>query len=117
MKSVADRRSALMKLAYGEYSTTWSPTVGISNPQPNVADVLNGIGLAQARGIGTPEERRDAFGKVINSGLVNTSPAWRALKMVGGGVLGRAVAGMFTNNPFMKGVGAGLGVLLAKENY
>lgn len=115
MKSIADRRNALMKLAYGEYSTTWSPTVGISNPQPTVAGVLNGIGLAQARGIGTPEERRDAFGKIVNSGLVSTSPAWRAMKMIGGGVLGRAITGMFTNNPFMKGIGAGVGAILADD--
>ena len=113
MKSLVDRRKALEKLAYGPFQTTWSPTVGVSNPPPNVSSVLDGIGVAQARGIGTPEERRDAFGKIINSGLANTSPAWSALKMVGGGILGRAITGMFTNNPFMKGLGAGIGAVAA----
>lgn len=101
-----NRIAALEKLAYG-----FSPLVGISNPGPTVGDVLNCIGVAQARGIGTPESRTDAFGRIIDSGLENTSPAGRALKMIGGGILGRAITGAFTSNPFFKGLGTGLGAL------
>ena len=90
-----------------------SPTVGISNPQPTVSDVLNCIGLAQAHGIGTQQERTDAFGKIIDSGLVDTSPAVNALRMIGGGMLGHTIAGAFTNNNFLKGLGIGLGAVSA----
>lgn len=103
----------LEKLAYGLGLGITSPTVGISNPQPTVSDVLNCIGLAQAHGIGTQQERTDAFGKIIDSGLVDTSPAMKALKMIGGGVLGNTIAGAFTNNNFVKGLGIGLGAVSA----
>jgi len=103
---------ALKKLAYD-----LSPTVGISNPQPTVGNVLEAIGLAQARGIGTPDERRDAFGRIINSGLVNSSPAGNALRMIGGGILGRAVTSLFTKSPIAKGVGSGFGAILASNKW
>lgn len=103
------RFEALEKLAQG-----FGGPVGISNPAPTVSDVLNSIGVAQARGIGTPTERRDAFGRIINSGLINTSPATQALRMVGGGLLGRAITGAFTNKPFLKGLGTGLGAVWAR---
>lgn len=114
---ISDRHMAkLEKLAfYGQ--STWSPTVGTYNPQPSVADVLNAIGVAQARGIGTPNERRDAFGRIIDSGLVNTSPAGNALRMIGGGVLGRALASAFTNNGFIRGLGTGIGAVSAINKY
>lgn len=107
----SEKHKALEKLAFG-----FTPTVGISNPPPTVGDVLNGIGVAQARGIGTSGERRDAFGRIINAGLVNTSPAGNALRMLGGGVLGRAITGAFTNNSFLKGLGTGIGALSAIRN-
>lgn len=103
-----DKHKALEKLAFG-----YVPTVGISNPPPSVGDVLNAIGVAQARDVGTPGERRDAFGRIINSGLVNTSPAGNALRMIGGGILGRAITGAFTNNSFLKGLGTGIGAVSA----
>lgn len=106
-----NKRRALEKLAFGSY-----PTVGISYPPPSVGDVLNYIGVAQARGIGTSRERRDAFGRIINSGLVNTSPAGNVLGMIGGGVLGRAITGAFTNNSFLKGLGTGVGAVSAIRN-
>ena len=111
----AERISALEKLAYG-YSPSW-PTVGISTPKPTVGDVLSAIGVAQARGIGTPEERTDAFGRIINSGLINSSPAGNALRMLGGGMLGRAITGAFTNNSFIKGLGAGFGAVSAIRKW
>lgn len=100
------RLCALEKLAYG-----FSPTVGVSNPPPTVGDVLNAIGVAQARGIGTQNERMDAFGRIINSGLINSSPAGNALRMLGGGILGRAITGAFTKNPFIRGLGTGIGAV------
>lgn len=106
-----NKRRALEKIAYGFAPTRWNPTVGYSNPPPTVSDVLSAIGVAQARGIGTSNERRDAFGRIINSGLVNTSPAENALRMLGGGVLGRAITSAFTNNSFLKGLGTGLGAV------
>jgi len=104
-------RKALEKLAYGLAPTPWNPTVGISYPPPSVGDVLNSIGIAQARDIGSQNERRDAFGRIVNSGLVNTSPAGNALRMIGGGILGRAITSAFTSNPFIKGLGTGLGAV------
>lgn len=108
--------SMLEKLAfYGQ--PMWSPTVGTYNPQPSVADVLNAIGVAQARGIGTPNERRDAFGRIIDSGLAGTSPAGNALRMLGGGILGRAITSAFTNNGFIRGLGTGIGAVSAINRY
>lgn len=111
----------LEKLAfYGQpswLSPMWSPTVGVSNPKPSVSDVLNAIGVAQARGIGTPEERRDAFGRIIDSGLVSTSPAGNALRMLGGGLLGRAITSSFTHNGFIRGLGTGIGAVSAIRKY
>lgn len=108
--------SMLEKLAfYGQ--PMWSPTVGTYNPRPSVADVLNAIGVAQARGIGTPNERRDAFGRIIDSGLAGTSPAGNALRMLGGGILGRAITGAFTNNGFIRGLGTGIGAVSAINRY
>lgn len=104
---------ALEKMAYGLTPTIFNPTVGISYPPPSVGDVLNSIGIAQSRDIGSPSERRDAFGRIVNSGLVNTSPAGNALRMIGGGILGRAITSAFTNNPFMKGLGTGIGAVSA----
>ena len=107
-------RAALEKLAYGFGGPQW-PTVGVSYPPPTVTHVLDAIGVAQARGIGTPDERRDAFGRIVNSGLVNTSPADNALRMVGGGILGRAITGAFTHNSFLKGLGTGIGAVSANR--
>lgn len=112
-----NKRRALEKIAYGIAPTPRNPTVGYSNPPPTVSDVLAAIGVAQARGIGTPDERRDAFGRIINSGLVNTSPAGNALRMLGGGVLGRAITSAFTNKPFLKGLGTGFGAVSAISKW
>ena len=113
MKTPSYRINALEKIAFGFNPTPWSPTVGYSNPPPSVGDVLNAIGVAQARGIGTQQQRTDAFGRIVNSGLVDTSPAINALRMVGGGILGRTLTGAFTSNPFLKGLGTGIGALSA----
>lgn len=91
--------------------------MGISNPPPTVGSVLDAIGVAQARGVGTPDERRDAFGRIVNSGLVNTSPAENALRMVGGGILGRALTSAFTNDGFLKGLGTGIGAVSAIKHW
>ena len=115
MKSLDDRLRALEKLAFGPYQTSWGPTVGFSNPPPTVGNVLDAIGVAQARGIGTQSERTDAFGRIINSGLANTSPAGNALRMLGGGLLGKAITGAFTNNTFLRGIGAGFGAVAASS--
>lgn len=117
MISEPTRKSCLEKLAFGFAPSTACPTVGYYNPGPTVGGVLNAIGVAQARGIGTPNERRDAFGRIINSGLVATSPADNALRMIGGGILGRAITGAFTNNSFMKGLGTGLGAVSAIKKW
>ena len=117
MGSEIKRKKALEKLAFGFFPSPSWPTVGISNPQPTVSDVLTSIGVAQARGIGTPDERRDAFGRIINSGLINTSPAANALRMLGGGILGRAITGAFTNNSFAKGLGTGIGAVAAMRKW
>jgi hypothetical protein len=113
MNASFNKFKALEKIAYGLAPTPWNPTVGFSNPPPSVGDVLSAIGVAQARGIGTPYERRDAFGRIVNSGLVDTSPAGNALRMLGGGILGRAITGAFTNNSFLKGLGTGFGAVSA----
>ena len=110
MKTKESRIRALEKIAYG-----FSPTVGISNPNPTVGSVLDYLGVAQARDVGTQKERTDAFGRIINSGLVNSSPAGNAIRMLGGGILGRSITGMFTNSPLIKGIGAGLGSLYASN--
>lgn len=115
MKSREDRLRALEKLAYGIAPTAWNPTVGFSNPKPTVGSVLDAIGVAQARGIGTQGERTDAFGRIVNSGLENTSPAGNAIRMIGGGILGRAITGAFTNNSFLRGLGAGFGAVAASN--
>ena len=112
-----NKRRALEKIAYGIAPTQWNPTVGYSNPAPTVSDVLSAIGVAQARGVGTPDDRRDAFGRIINSGLVNTSPAGNALRMIGGGILGRAITGAITGNSFLKGLGTGIGAVSAISRY
>lgn len=112
-----NKRRALEKIAYGFAPTQWNPTVGYRNPPPTVSDVLSAIGVAQARGIGTSNERRDAFGRIINSGLVNTSPAGNALRMLGGGILGRAITGAFTNNSFLKGLGTGIGAVASASKW
>ena len=108
MKIAEQRIRELEKLAYG-----FSPTVGISNPGPSVGNVLDYIGVCQAQGIGSQRERTDAFGRIINSGLVNSSPAGKAIRMIGGGLLGRAITGAFTNNKFIRGFGTGLGAVLS----
>lgn len=117
MSAYFDRRRALEKIAYGLAPTPWNPTVGYSNPAPSVGDVLSAIGVAQARDIGTLYERRDAFGRIVNSGLVNTSPAGNALRMIGGGILGRAITGAFTHNSFLKGLGTGFGAVSAINKW
>ena len=107
---------ALEKLAqFGQ--PNWSPTVGYDSRPPTVPQVLNAIGMARVQEIGTPQERRDAFGRIINSGLVSTSPAGNALRMLGGGILGRAITGAFTNNGFLKGLGTGIGAVSAIRKY
>lgn len=120
MRLTKEARSVLEKVAYGypvsqDYSAY--PTVGISNPQPTVSSVLSAIGLARVNDVGTPGERRDAFGRIVSSGLETTSPADNALGMIGGGLLGRFVAGSITNNKFVKGLGAGLGAISAIRKY
>lgn len=110
---------ALEKLAqFGQFSqSNWSPTVGYDSRPPTVPQVLNAINMARVQEIGTPQERRDAFGRIINSGLVSTSPAGNALRMIGGGILGRAITGAFTNNGFLKGLGTGIGAVSAMRKY
>ena len=103
---------ALEKLAYFGASA-WSSNVGAINPPPSVSQVLNAINMAGVQGVGTTTERRDAFGKIINSGLTGSSPAYKALRMIGGGLLGRAITGAFTNNNFLKGFGTGFGAMSA----
>lgn len=114
--------AALEKLAqfgqFGQFSqSNWSPTVGYGSRPPTVPQVLNAINMARVQEIGTPQERRDAFGRIINSGLVSTSPAGNALRMLGGGILGRAITGAFTNNGFLKGLGTGIGAVSAMRTY
>ena len=117
MNTSFNRLKALEKVAFGLTPTVWNPTVGYSNPPPTVGNVLSSIGLAQTRDIGTQKERTDAFGRIINSGLINTSPADNALRMIGGGILGRAITGSFTNNPFMKGLGTGIGAVASIKKW
>ena len=112
-----DKKRALEKLAYGLMPTPWNPTVGVSHPPPSVGNVLSAIGVAQAHDIGTQSERMDAFGRIIDSGLVNTSPAGNALRMLGGGILGRAITGAFTKNNFIKGLGTGFGAISAINRW
>lgn len=117
--------AALEKLAqFGQFGqssqfsqSNWSPTVGYDSRPPTVPQVLNAINMARVQEIGTPQERRDAFGRIINSGLVSTSPAQNALRMIGGGILGRAITGAFTNNGFIKGLGTGIGAVSAIRTY
>lgn len=117
MKISPEHLDALEKLAqFGP--PPWNvPTVGYNNPPPTVSQVLNAIDMARVQGVGTSNERRDAFGRIINSGLYSTSPAQNALRMIGGGILGRAITGAFTNNSFMKGLGTGIGALSAIKRY
>jgi len=121
MKARFDRRRALEKIAfvYGQtpVCSTICPTVGVYNPQPTVSDVLSAIGISQAIGVGTQQERVDAFGRIINSGLVNSSPAGNALRMLGGGLLGRAVTSAITGNSFLKGLGTGIGAVSAINKW
>ena len=117
MNYTPDKVRALEKIAYGFPPSPWGPTVGAYNPPASVGDVLNSIGLAQVHGIGTPNDRRDAFGRIINSGLATTSPAGNALRMIGGGMLGRAIAGAITNNSFIRGLGAGIGAVAAADRW
>lgn len=95
----------------------YSPTVGSSNPPSSVGDVLSAIGFAQAHEVGTSNERRDAFGRIIDSGLTNTSPAATALGMIRGGVLGRFLTSAFTNKPFYRGLGTGIGAVIGKPTW
>lgn len=111
MSDSVNHRRALEKIAFGFGSPQLNPTVGYSYPQPTVTDVLSALGVAQAQGIGTQGDRTDAFSRIINSGLVNTSPAGNALRMVGGGILGRAITSAFTGNSFLKGLGTGIGAV------
>ena len=104
-------RRALGKLAFAFGTARWNPTVGYGSPPPTVTDVLSALGVAQAQGSGTQQDRTDAFGRIINSGLINTSPAGNALRMVGGGILGRAITSAFTSNSFLKGLGTGIGAV------
>ena len=117
MNVCINKKKALEKLAYGLAPTPWNPTVGVSYPPPSVGNVLSAIGVAQAHDIGTQNERTDAFGRIVNSGLVNTSPAGNALRMLGGGILGRAITGAFTKNNFIKGLGTGLGAISAINKW
>jgi len=94
-----------------------NPTVGNFNPPSSVGDVLSAIGFSQAHGIGTSNERRDAFGRIIDSGLTNTSPAATALGMIRGGVLGRFLTSAFTNKPFYRGLGTGIGAVMGKPTW
>ena len=112
-----DTKSALEKIAFGFGGLPGNPTVGISYPQPTVGNVLSSLGVAQVQGIGTQQQRTDAFGRIINSGLVNTSPAVNALRMIGGGVLGHTITSAFTNNPVMKGLGTGFGAVSAINKW
>ena len=87
------------------------------HPNPTVSDVITALGVAQVNDIGTQQQRMDAFGRIVNSGLVNSSPARKALNMIGGGVLGGAVASMITDKPFYQGLGAGFGVLAGSGRF
>jgi len=117
MKPSKYRLRALEKIAFGISPSPWCPTVGISYPPPTVGNVLDAIGVAQAQGIGSPQERRDAFGRIVNSGLTNSSPANNAIRMIGGGILGRAITSAFTNKPFLKGLGTGIGAVSAINKW
>lgn len=107
----------LEKIANGLFQSTFTPTVGKENPPSSVGDVLSAIGFSQAHGIGTSNERRDAFGRIIDSGLTNTSPAATALGMIRGGVLGRFLTSAFTNKPFYRGLGTGIGAVIGKPTW
>ena len=111
MSGSINHRCALEKIAFGFGSPQLNPTVGYSNPKPTVTDVLSALGVAQTNGIGTQENRMDAFGRIVNSGLANTSPAGNAIRMIGGGILGRAITSAITGNPFLKGLGTGIGAV------
>lgn len=112
MRLKPEHIEAIEKLAHFGVSA-WSPNVGAVNPPPSVSQVLNAINMAGVQSVGTPNERRDAFGKIIQSGLPGSSPASNALRMIGGGLLGRAITGAFTNNNFLKGFGTGFGAMSA----
>lgn len=107
----------LEKLANGLFQGTFAPTVGRENPPSSVGDVLSAIGFAQAHQIGTSDERRDAFGRIIDSGITNPSPAATAIGMIRGGTLGRFLTGAFTNKPFFKGLGTGIGAVLGRPSW
>lgn len=113
----SDIARALEKIAYGTDGNGQWPTVGVSYPAPSVGDVLSAIGVAQARDIGTPGERVDAFGRIIGSGLETTSPAGSALRLLGGGVLGHVLTSAFTRSPFAKGVGTALGAIAGIKKW
>ena len=106
-----------MKKAYPGYFGDGSQTVGANNPPQTVANVLSAIDAARVFGIGKPQERRDAFGRIINSGLTSTTPAGNALRMLGGGILGRTLTSAFTTNKFLKGLGTGIGAVSAISRY
>lgn len=112
------RRCALEKVALaGMGPAPMEVPYYYQRPDPTVSDVITALGVAQVNDIGTPGQRRDAFGKIINSGLTNSSPAGRALKMIGGGILGNAITSMVTDKPFYQGLGAGFGILAGAGGF
>ena len=117
MKTESGKFMSLCKIAFDFSGLRYGQTVGFSNPPHTVGEVLSSIGVAQSRGIGSQNDRVDAFGRIIDSGLANTSPAGNALRLLGGGILGRAITGAFTNNSFAKGVGTGIGALSALNRW
>jgi hypothetical protein len=102
---------SLEKIAFPSGAgSLFQSTADYAVPKPTVSDVLNALGQAQTFGIGTPAQRTDAFGRIIDTGATVSSPANMALKVVGGGLLGNFLTGMVTSNPFAKGVGTGIGI-------
>ena len=114
----AERRKALVKIAFS-FDSPDRLSYGNSAPAqiPTVGDVLTSLGLAQVHDIGTPEQRRDAMGRIVNSGYSNSSPASKVLGLLGGGYLGNAITGLFTKNPIIKGLGMGTGALIGSGGF
>lgn len=111
-----ERIRALEKIAFpDEQGLLFQSAPDPYGPEPTVSDVLNAIGQAQTHGIGTQRQRIDAFGRVIDTGETVSSPAKSVMGAVGGGILGNFVSGLLTKNPFMKGLGTGVGAIMGSK--
>lgn len=107
------RKMALEKVAFpgGVFVSNLSPE-GVDPPPPTVADVCIALDQAMLHDVGTADQRRDAFGRIIETGATVSSPASRVIGAIGGGVLGHFVTKMITDKPFLQGLGAGYGALI-----